>query len=222
MAGMKLKGPWPKLGYTVGVDLGQTMDPTAICILETKIVPVDDWTSLRAVETQALYNCRHLERLPLGITYPAQVQHIAGLLQRPPLTHLNWKKTNLVVDQTGVGRAVFDIFKQTGLRPKGVTITAGRQVVKKNDEYHVPKLELVSRLQAAFHSKTLKIADDIPDAKVLATELQNFRANFTSVGNVIFNAREGQHDDLVLATAIALWWAEGSYRPTFRRTSFAW
>ena len=222
MAGVKMKGPWPKLHYTVGVDLGQTTDPTAICIIEKKVVPVDDWSSLKPLETQALYVCRHLERLPLGTTYPAQVQHVANLLHRPPLTYLNWRKTDLVVDGTGVGKAVVDIFRSAGLRPKSVTITAGRQVVTKGEEYHVPKLELVSRLQSALHSGSLKIVDKIPDAKVLTSELQNFRTNYTSAGNVIFNAREGQHDDLVLATAIALWWAEGSHRPFFKRTHFAW
>jgi hypothetical protein len=39
---------------------------------------------------------------------------------------------------------------------------------------------------------------------VLARELQDFRARFTEAGNATFNAREGAHDDLVLALALAV------------------
>ena len=35
-------------------------------------------------------------------------------------------------------------------------------------------------------------------------ELQDFRARFTESNNATFNAREGEHDDLVLDLAIAV------------------
>lgn len=70
------------------------------------------------------------------------------------------------------------------------------------------KLQLVSRLQAMLHSGQLGIAADLPDLAALKAELQNFRVNFTAIGNMTFAARVGTHDDLVLAVAIALWYAE--------------
>ena len=45
------------------------------------------------------------------------------LLQRPPPTD----GCKLVIDETGVGRAVGDIFYAAGLRPNRVTITAGQE-----------------------------------------------------------------------------------------------
>jgi hypothetical protein len=39
---------------------------------------------------------------------------------------------------------------------------------------------------------------------VLTRELQEFRVKYTEAGNATFNAREGGHDDLVLALAIAV------------------
>ena len=50
----------------------------------------------------------------------------------------------------------------------------------------------------------LRIAASMPDAPVLLRELQNFRARFTQSGNATLNAREGAHDDLVLALALAV------------------
>lgn len=43
-------------------------------------------------------------------------------------------------------------------------------------------------------------------------ELREFRATFSTAGNVLFSAREGAHDDLILSLAIALWWGMGSGR----------
>jgi len=50
---------------------------------------------------------RHLERLPLGMSYPAVVQHVKDLLARPPLGgHDAIAPATLVLDSTGVGNAV--------------------------------------------------------------------------------------------------------------------
>jgi hypothetical protein len=46
------------------------------------------------------------------------------LLQRPPLTD----GCKLVIDETGVGRAVGDIFDAAGLRPNRVTLPRGRRL----------------------------------------------------------------------------------------------
>lgn len=151
------------------------------------------------------YKVRHLERLPLGTNYPAQVEYVASLLRREPCsTHT----TTTYVDQTGVGRAVFDIFRQARLpRLYGVTITAGEEVTKTQDGWHVAKKDLVSRLQAALHAKELAVEPELADASVLVKEMQDFRVRFSTAGNPIFGAREGAHDDIVLAVALAMFGA---------------
>jgi len=71
-----------------------------------------------------------------------------------------------------------------------------------------------------LHSGQLEIAADLPDLVALKAELQNFRVNFTTIGNMTFAARVGTHDDLVLAVAIALWYAESrTRRGAGRKTS---
>lgn len=151
------------------------------------------------------YNLRHLERLPLGTNYPAQVQYVACLLRREPLASHD---TATYVDQTGVGRAVFDMFRQARLpHLYGVTITGGNEVTHDVGGWHVAKLELVSRLQAALHSKGLAVDPALEDASALLKEMQDFRVKFSTAGNPIFGAREGAHDDIVLATALAIFGA---------------
>jgi hypothetical protein len=73
----------------------------------------------------------------------------------------------------------------------------------------VPKLTLVSRLQALLHEGRLKILRELAEAETLVRELQDFRIEFTAAGHLTFNARSGKHDDLVLALAIAVWRAYG-------------
>ncbi|GAB2621305.1 hypothetical protein [Novilysobacter erysipheiresistens] len=190
--------------FAVGIDVGQAHDPTAICIVSS-ITTTTAKPELAALNPHPhpRYEVLHLERLRLGMPYPQQVDHIEGLLNRAPLNRLS---PRVLVDYTGVGRPVFDMFAgRRALRgAQGVVITGGRETSRTPAGWSVPKGELVSKLQALLHSGGLLIANSLPDAAVLARELQDFRVRFTEAGNATFNAREGAHDDLVLALALAV------------------
>jgi hypothetical protein len=168
---------------------------------------LDEKAKVLRQERQELFHVRHLERLPLGMTYPTQIQQMANLLAREPLT-----SAKFVVDYTGVGRPVFDMFQRAGLRPHGVLITAGTQTTNEGMIFHVPKHLLISQLEARLHSSELKIAANISDAGALAEELKDFARAVSASGRVTFNARSGAHDDLVLSVAIALFLALGGPR----------
>src|SRR5438132_13484668 len=58
-----------------------------------------------------IFQVGHLERLPLGTTYPAIVAHVSRLLPKLP------GHAELVIDFTGVGRPVFDMFVYSGISP---------------------------------------------------------------------------------------------------------
>ena len=110
---------------------------------------------------------------------------------------------------TGVGRPVFEMFTYSGISPLGVLITGGTAETRDGAICCVPKLTLVSRLQALLHEGRLKILRELDEAETLVRELQDFRCEFTAAGHLTFNARSGKHDDLVLALAIAIWRAHG-------------
>ena len=116
---------------------------------------------------------------------------------------------------TGVGRPVFDLFAYAGISPIGVLITSGASEKYDRQILNVPKLSLVSRLQALLHEGRLKIHREIPDAPALVRELQDYRIEYTPSGKLTFNARAGKHDDLVLALAIAVRVARGDYMSSF-------
>jgi len=88
-------------------------------------------------------------------------------------------------------------------------ITAGTAETRDFAICGVPKLTLVSRLQALLHQGRLKIQRELAEADTLVRELQDFRVEYTATGHLTFNARSGKHDDLVLALAIAVWRAHG-------------
>ena len=177
--------------YTVGLDPGQTVDPTAIAVVQR----IDGGT-------KPLYRCGHLERLPLNTTYPDVITHTRRLLQQSPLLG----RAELVLDLTGIGRPVGDMFRQEGLHPIKVTITAGHEEkIGERGEHHVAKLILVSQVQALLHDGRLQIQKDLAEAPVLRSELEDFRATVSGSGRWTFGARSGAHDDLVLALSLAIW-----------------
>jgi Terminase RNaseH-like domain len=179
--------------YVIGADLGQSKDPTAIAVIQRVKMQGDD----------AIYRVGHIERLPLHTTYPAVVTYVGRLINR-----LSWHQEyepELVIDFTGVGRPVFEMFRGKGYRPIGVTITAGNAESNDGPIWSVPKLTLISTVQALLHAGRLKIQRSLPDVDALIEELQDFRAEVTDSGYWRFGARAGRHDDLVLALAIALW-----------------
>jgi len=155
---------------------------------------------------------RHLERLPLGTTYPAVVTHVKKLMEKDPLRG----RVLLVVYSTGVGLPVIDLLNQEGLRPIGITITGGIEVTGSGGGYHVPKRDLVINLQVLFQSGRLKVAESLPDAQTFIQELLSFKVKITESAHDTYGVwREGVHDDLVLAVALAVWYGqhEISWRP---------
>jgi hypothetical protein len=191
--------------FIVGVDLGKTQDYTAISIVERQEVPVPT----PKPHTERHYHLRYLHRPPLGTPYPAIVDQVIGLLDAPPLD----RGVALVVDKTGVGGAVVDMFTAAGVKPRAITITSGNEA-NTEDPYNlkVPKKELASTLVALYQGRRLKTAKDLPLAQTLLTELVNFKVKIhLNTGHDSYEAwRENIHDDLVLSVALACWHGESA------------
>lgn len=148
---------------------------------------------------------RHLERLPLGTSYPRVVERISSLMASEPLAS---RRTALVTDATGVGVSVTDSLIEAGLQPIGVTIHGGDKTTPDGSGGHrVPKRDLVSAVQVLLQSGRLKIASGLPESATLRAELLNFRMKIDpkTAHDSYSHWREGDHDDLVLSAAVALW-----------------
>ena len=210
-------------GFFVGLDLGQSRDFTALVVNErveaqrirferTPFEPV----AHEAGRTPLIRHCfTFLHRFALGTPYPDVVDAVGKVLKQLPAQR---DPAALYVDATGVGRPVVDTMRAKGLRPVGVTITGGLNVNHKAaDDIRIPKSNLASLMQVVLQTERLKIAQEIALTPVLERELQAFKVKISAAGNEGFETwRESDHDDLVLAAAIAVWGAE--HRPQPMRT----
>jgi hypothetical protein len=207
--------------FVVGVDLGQSNDPTAVSVIHWTRTPLSSWTPRHAVgntrntlwqDYEERFDVRYLERLPLGSPYPAQVQHVINLLSRPPLAG----GADLVIDATGVGAPIADLFETAGLEPTRVIISAGFEATDHGRRrWTVPKTELISGMDALLHTGQLKFASSLTDAGALRDELKDFRRKVSEAGRATYAARVGRHDDLILSVAVALWWLRRPTRGSF-------
>jgi hypothetical protein len=188
-----------KPSYFGGLDLGQAKDYSALAIVETQ-----------GKIKERVYSIRHLERWPLGTSYPTICVDTARMLNSDALTG-----ARLIADATGVGRPVIDLLRQnfSSRRLHAVSITGGNTENKEDRGgvvyWNVPKRILVSTVQVLLQTQRLKIASDLAEAPTLARELQNFQVKITDSAQDTYGAwREGAHDDLVLAVALACWAAK--------------
>ena len=188
-----------KIPYLVGLDLGKMQDFTALVILE------------QHGAAPAHYNLRFIKRFPLKTSYQEIMDSVIRMLKSK---EFQAHPSALIVDATGVGAPVVDLFKRAKVRPVAITITGGFEVTRLSGrEFRVPKRDLVSNLRLLFDDQRLQIAEGLPDAKVLVEELLNFRQKVSDAGHDSYEPwREGEHDDLVLATALAAWYGESQVR----------
>jgi hypothetical protein len=139
--------------------------------------------------------------LPLNLDYTQQADCVLRLTQRYPLRG----DADFVLDQTGLGGPIKDIFKRAGLKPIGITLTAGFEVGGTRFDRKIPKLLLISRLQSLLHTNDFMISDRLPEAQALIEELRDFEYSYTDSGYTRFNAAAGKHDDLLISVALGAW-----------------
>src|SRR5215212_7205427 len=185
------------MSFYVGLDLGQSADYTALAVLE---------------DTSPGLHLRHLERYPLRTPYNQIADNVAALVRDPVLAQK--RRPELIVDETGVGVAVTDMLRERKLRIRPVTITGGDvaragTIKERGKSYRVPKRDIVGALEVPFHNGTLKVAGDLELWPTLRQELLTFRRKVSlATGHDSYEHwRESDHDDLVLACALACWWA---------------
>src|SRR5262245_19486962 len=92
-----------RVRYYSGLDLGGVQDYTALAVLE-KSTPVDRRGEACGPGSYAL---RHLERFVPGTPYTEVCARLAALFAQAPL-----RDSLLGVDQTGVGKPVFDLVRK--------------------------------------------------------------------------------------------------------------
>jgi hypothetical protein len=188
----------PKIIRCVGVDLGQAGDYTAITAMEFH----PDTAYIRGLERM-----RHIPYTARD-DKPSVVARVKEIMGLPQLTD-----AHLLMDFTGVGRPIRDIFLEKGLKPITITITGGNLVHPQYGGFSVPKRDLVFALVALFQSGELHIPAMSPETQTLVHELMNFKMKIKKeTGHDSYEAwRESDHDDLVLAASLPAWFMAYRY-----------
>lgn len=187
--------------FFVGLDLGQAQDYTALSVIEQR------WNE---VARRYEYDLRYLDRAR-GEPYPSVVKKVSAMMNSQSIVGI--EPPRLILDKTGVGAPVADMFRVGPISPVEITITGGISPSAVPRGFHVPKRDLVFSLIGVFQSGRFRIADSLPLGKELIDELLNFKVKIDpkTAHDSYESWRESIHDDMVLSAAMSTWYAERRY-----------
>lgn len=200
---------------SVGVDIGQRQDPSAIVVAECFRRPTGrmvttqyhgDGSFTQEPETESAFRVHLVESVPLGTSYEAVAERVAtvtaGARLKAPGSSLSVR-----IDQGG-NRSFMDLARRalasSDAYIEGVTITATDRLEHDPGELRVGKSYLVNRLEVLFEQERIELPESRPETEALLLELKAFERHRTERAHLIFGARSGAHDDLVIALALAV------------------
>lgn len=174
---------------THGIDLGQTNDYTAHAVIET----LDGISYLRFITRMR------------DMRYDDMMKRSAQIIHS--------KFGNIWGDATGAASpAAFDILEHYiegyPCVLTRVKITGGDAINVTDFSLNVPRGLLIDNVRIGIQNQTIKFPktltiNDVDMAEVLYKEILNFQSELSTSGNVIYKTRQGKHDDMLFAVALA-------------------
>jgi hypothetical protein len=210
---------------SLGLDVGQISDPTAIVVAEVQYLPRGRTKRERHSNTiytnngprtltqdvdvpllEPEYTVRHLQRLPLGTGYLDVARKVAEILVADPL---RGRPRRVFVDVTGVGRPVYEmVVEEVYNRPGTDDVAISPITFTHGDRYdqsqgRLGKAYMVSRLQALLQRLAIH-APDTPEVRAMLEELRTYEIRIDQDGKDTYGAfKVGKHDDLATALGLA-------------------
>ena len=194
---------------SIGIDIGQQRDPTAIALLEGS-------------ECQGIvsFECRFLQRLPLGTPYPAVARRVAEIRRNAIQTvrqriadRTGYANPDIYisvyVDATGVGKPIVDLLAEHKVEVMPCYFTYGDRRTEDTSGLQarvtIGKAYLVARLQMLLQNRRRRLPRNHPEALALGQELLDYEIRVDQNANDRYGAfRTGTHDDLVTALGLAV------------------
>ncbi|HVW10988.1 MAG TPA: hypothetical protein VHC90_20530 [Bryobacteraceae bacterium] len=189
--------------FFVGLDLGQKRDHTAVVVVER----IENRRAFMGSEFERLV-VRYAERMALGMPYPQVVERIREIVRQEDLYY---GRSTITVDASGVGAPVVDMLNAARLScpVKAVTITGGERASSGRGGECVPKRDLMAELLVLLENRHLTIGK-LQEGPRLVRELGDVRMRVNANGRARLGAEgAGEHDDLVIALALACWSSKG-------------
>ncbi|HEY3744592.1 MAG TPA: hypothetical protein VGL53_32335 [Bryobacteraceae bacterium] len=192
--------------YTIGLDLGQSRNHTAMAVMKRVWMPATASEFIASGSRGYQGEYRHTvvgaDRLSLGTSYPRVVSWVKSVA-----AELGDELGAIVVDASGVGSAVMDLLRRAemGVRLVGVVITGNQASAPPGHGRTaagfetVSRTELLTKLQVAVQTGQFRV--DRPRCReweAMRRELSTLRLDGAGPAR--------QQDDLAFALALAVWW----------------
>jgi hypothetical protein len=181
----------------ISLDPAQLRDWSALCVVDMQYRPGEKCFG---------YDLIGMNRKQ-GLRYDLIVDWVAGALLRAEFNP-GGQPPEFVLDATGVGVAVRDMFAAKGIRLKAVTITAGEAYSRAGSLISIGKARLIGSFLGAFDAGKVRVNPNMPIWPALEREMLSFRAEMSAQGRAKFEAEQGEHDDMLFALAMAVWYGE--------------
>lgn len=185
---------------SVGVDIGQKRDPSAIAVVEAERARGPE----EELAGRTVYRARFVERLALGTPYPDVAKRVAavarGAAKRAGVP------ARVYLDATGVGQPVVDLlFAEADVGIVPVYFTHGDRLTAGEHGWSLGKAYLVARLQVLLQDRRLRLPEGLAEGPALVEELLDYEIRVSENANDQYGAfKVGTHDDLVTALGLAV------------------
>jgi hypothetical protein len=192
--------------FHVGVDIGKHQDHTAIVVVEDALVApgTQDKVTFERQVRREMY-VRKVERLRLKTEYDKVIERVGQVLDAEEMQGSN---VFLSVDATSVGEYVTECMrKEYRAKRVGITevlITGGMTQHWEGRRFHISRNALLDRLSLTLERGELALPKGLRGMDLLQEELRGLRR---TAGWKLMPRWEclGEHDDLAMALAMALW-----------------
>jgi len=194
----------------LGLDLGKRQDHTALVAVELTFQNGPKNPVTQGMPLIPTLTVRHVDRLALDsptLNIPRWVRDVAQRFA--PSCYAPKQRGTLLVDATGNGHTVIELLQAQPIPNyslKPICISGGQVSHQLKGGYtSVPRADLLTSLKVAIESEKLKLHRAAPGMDLLVRELQQFQ----SAGD------QSEHDDLVMALALAVWQAAKNHPGLF-------
>ena len=157
------------------------LDPMSPCSIGIDLAKTTDWTVMLVLDAAGrMVEMQRFHR----ISWPAQIQKIVEFVSKYPNSVVR-------VDATGVGDPIYDQLRVAlpNHRIHGIHLTSAS------------KEALIENLAMCIETERISITDE----RQLVHELMCYEFEQTAGLHMRYNAPDGEHDDCVIALALAAW-----------------
>jgi len=183
--------------YIISLDPAQLHDYSALTVLE------------KSEKTYRIVSLKRRQHLP----YTEIVLWAKKVYLNPKFREDIAHRPTFILDVGGVGRALRDMFTAAQVPVTGIQLTGGDTESREGNIYRVSKSFVIGKFLAAWDEGRVLMPSSASFLNMFQGELRAFKGEMSSMGRARFEAEQGEHDDLIMSVAQAVWWAESRPKP---------